>query len=105
MLTERGIDVSGLKADDMRATLAAMDDFKYEKSLVKHFLTQKGHILTFLPKFHPELKPIECVWAQLKRYMKAHCKYSIQLLQKNVPYSYDYVTLENVKNHLNKQVA
>ena len=34
VLTERGIDVSGLKVDDMRATLAAMDDFKYEKSLL-----------------------------------------------------------------------
>ena len=63
---------------------------------------QKGHITVFLPKFHPELNPIERVWAQLKRYTKSHCKYSIQSLRKSIPDSYDSVSLENIQNHFRK---
>ncbi len=45
-------------------------DFKFEKSEVEKFLIRRGHIPTFLPKFHPELskETIERVWAQLKRF-------------------------------------
>jgi len=83
----------------MRETLAEMDDFKNEKSLIEHLLIWKGHIPVFLPKFHPELNPIERVWAQLKRYTKAHCKYSLPSLRKNIPNAYDSVTLDNIQNH------
>ena len=38
---EGHVDMSGMTTDQMKATLAAMDDFIYEKSLVEH---QKGHI-------------------------------------------------------------
>ena len=96
VLRERDVDVSGMNGDQMRATLAAMDDFKNEKSLVQHLLIERGHIPAFLPKFHPELNPIERVWAQLKRYTKAHCKYSIQSLRNNIPNSYDSVSLDNI---------
>ena len=82
VLTERGIEVSRKKAEEMRATLAAMDDFKTEKSPVERYLIQRGHIPAFLLKFHPEVNPIERVWAQLKQYTKAHCKY---IIQSNVP--------------------
>jgi hypothetical protein len=102
VLQERGIDTSRMGADQMRKTLADMEDFKNEKSLVEHYLTGKGHIVVFLPKFHPELNPIERVWAQLKRYTKSHCKYSIQSLRKNIPEAYDSVTLENIQNHFRK---
>ena len=102
VLQERGIDTSHMGADQMRKTLATMDDFKNEKSLVEHFLQEKGHITVFLPKFHPELNPIERVWAQLKRYTKAHCKYSIQSLCKTIPDAYDSVSLENIQNHFRK---
>ena len=65
MRRERHVDVSGLTADQMRATLAAMDDFKNEKPF-QHLLIEQGHIPAFLPKFHPELNPMERAWAQLK---------------------------------------
>ena len=102
VLRERHVDVSRMTADQMRATIAAMDDFKNEKSLIQHLLIERGHIPAFLPKFHPELNPIERVWAQLKRYTKAHCKYSIQSLRNNIPNSYDSVSLDNIQNHFRK---
>lgn len=49
-----------------------------------------------------KLNPIERVWAQLKRYTKAHCKYSLPSLRKNIPLAYDTVTLENIQNHFRK---
>jgi len=79
-----------------------MDNFKDEKSLIEHYLTERGHIPVFLPKFHPELNPIERVWAQLKRYTKAHCKYTLPSLRRNIPDAYDSVTLENIQNHFRK---
>ena len=100
VLNERGVDTTGMVADKMRETLAAMDDFKNEKSLIKQI--RKGHIPVFLPKFHPELNPIERVWAQLKCYTKAHCKYSLPSLRKNIPNAYDSVTLDNIQNHFRK---
>ena len=61
VLSERHVDVYGMTAEQMRSTIAAVDGFKNEQSLV----IKKGHIPTFLPKFHPELNPIKRVWAQL----------------------------------------
>jgi transposase len=102
VLEERGISTVGKSADWMRQTLGEHSDFKGEKSMIERMLIQKAHIPCFLPKFHPELNPIERVWAQLKRYTKAHCKYSLPSLRKNIPLAYDSVTLENIKNHFRK---
>ena len=75
VLEERGASTMGKTADWMRQTLAEHSDFKDEKSMIEHMLMDKGHVPCFLPKFHPELNPIERVWAQLKRFTKVHCKY------------------------------
>ena len=99
ILQKRGVNTSRMVGDQMREILAEMDDFKDEKSLIEHYLTERGHIPVFLPKFHPELNPIERVWAQLKRYTKAHCKYTLPSLRRNIPDAYDSVTLENIQNH------
>ena len=61
VLEERGISTTGKNASWMRETLATHPDFQDEKCLVAH-LVNKGHIIPmFLPKFHPELNPIERV--------------------------------------------
>ena len=68
ILEERGVNTSGMKKEDMRKVLASHSDFCNEKSRIEKILIAQGHIPIFLPKFHPELNPIERVWAQLKRY-------------------------------------
>ena len=79
VLEERGVDTRSMKAEDMRAALGSLPDFKNEKSSIERFpIEEKGHIIVYmLPKFHCELNPIERVWSQSKRYTKAYCKYSI----------------------------
>ena len=98
VLEERGINTRTLVAEQMKEILAQHDDFKNEKSRVEHFLESKGHTVIFLPKFHPELNPIERVWAQAKRYTKAYCKYNLPSLRKNIPLGLQSVTLENIQN-------
>ena len=94
VLEERGVSTAVKNSDWMRKELASHADFK------NRILVEKGHICVFLPKFHPELNPIERVWAQLKRYTKGHCKYTLPSLRKNIPLSFDTVSLEKIKNHL-----
>ena len=67
-LEERGVSTVGKGADWMRETLAKHSDFRDEKSMVECMLVEGAHIPCVLPKIHPELNPIERVWAQLKRY-------------------------------------
>lgn len=86
----------------MKQQLSQHQDFKFEKSEIEKFLLRKGHIPVFLPKFHPELNPIERVWAQMKRYTRAHCNYSIQSLRRNIPDAFNSITEENIANHFRK---
>ena len=74
VLQGRGISTHGKNKEWMQKELSEHSDFKHEKSMIETLLVQRGHTPLFLPKFHPELNPIERVWAQLKRYTKAHCK-------------------------------
>ena len=99
VLEEHGVSTEGKKADWMWETLVKHSDFRDEKSMIERMLIERGHVPCFLPKFHPELNPIERVWAQLKRYTKAHCNYSLPSLCKNIPLAYDTVTLDNIHYH------
>jgi transposase len=36
-----------------------------------------GHTIIRTPQYHPELQPIETVWAIVKDYCAAHCDYTL----------------------------
>ena len=91
-----------MKLDEMRAEISTHPDFKNEKTKIEHFLNGKGYGCVFLPKFHCELNPIERCWGQAKRYTRAHCKYTIAGLRKNVPHGLDCVTVDNIRNYFRK---
>ena len=78
------------------------EDFRNEKPRIGTFLEQKGHAALFFPKFHPELNPIERIWAQSKVYTKAHCKYTFPSLQLTIPIGLDTVTVDNIKSYHRK---
>ena len=91
-----------MKLQEMRDELASHQDFKEEKTRIEHYLNSKGFACIFLPKFHCELNPIKCVWAQAKRYTHSHCNNSITSLRKNVPLGLDSVNVGNIGNHHRK---
>lgn len=102
VLEERGINTSSLNGEEMREILASHPDFKYEKSRIERFLSDRGHIVYLLPKYHCELNPIERVWAQAKRYARGHCKYSLPSLRNTVVPALESVPLESMKKHFMK---
>ena len=100
VLQERGVDTSGMNAQQMREVLGSHADFRNEKSRIERYLfEEKGHIAYFLPKYHCELNPIEKVWAQSKRYMRAYCNYSMHSLRKNLSPALQSVPLESIQKH------
>ena len=59
VLIERGINVTKMKLDDMRALIATHSDFRDEQPEIVKFLRMSGFGCIFLPKFHCELNPID----------------------------------------------
>jgi hypothetical protein len=52
---------------------------------VEEVIEKHGHLVTFLPKYHPELNPIEYVWGRSKSYARKHCEYSLPALRQMIP--------------------
>jgi len=46
----------------MAQLLSKQDDFQLQESLLEQKFKERGHICTFLPKFHCKLNPIEMVF-------------------------------------------
>ena len=101
-LREWGIDVRGMKLNDLRAEIDTHADFCEEKSLIETFITGRSHGCIMLPKFHCELNPIERCWAQAKCFSRSHCSYFLPGLRKNVPDALNSVTLDNIQKHFRK---
>lgn len=89
VLEERGINTAQLVGDQI--ILQNHDDFRNEKPKLIHYLNSRA-------LFHPEINPIECVWAQSKCYTKAYCKYTLVALRETIPQGLDSVTLDQIKN-------
>jgi transposase len=65
-LTERGIS---WEEQWLRARLMQeVDRYRDKKPMVEILAEEQGHKLLFLPVHHPELNPIELVWATVKHY-------------------------------------
>lgn len=102
VLQERGVDVKGMKAQDMRAKLKTYPDFANPKTLLEDLVESRGHICEFYPKYHCELSPIELVWCQAKKYTRAYANGSIVRLRTLVPEGLDSVQTELIKKFFRK---
>ena len=102
VLMERGVDVRGMKADDMRKTLKEMHDFKYEKTKVETMIAARGHRCIFIPKYHCELNPIERVWGHAKHYTRSHCDYTFAGLERTIEPALDTVSVDLIRKYFRK---
>ncbi len=84
ILTDRGIQpIMSLEA--MRNILASHDDFRDEPEWLYKTVTDRGHAIIFLPKFHCELNYIEMVWAYVKNALRRNCTFSFVNLKAVLP--------------------
>ena len=73
------------------ALLAAQPDFRAQqcrlREVTDEYNEQHGthHTLLFLPKYHPELNPIERYWASLKAYLRKNTAWTAEGLRKLLP--------------------
>ena len=44
ILEERGVDVKGMKVDDLREKLKTYPDFTIHKTILENYIEQRGHI-------------------------------------------------------------
>lgn len=103
VLEERGVDVSRMKAKDMRMRLREMQDFKYEKTKVETFISSRGHHCIFNPKYHCELNPIERVWGYAKKYTREHCDYTFAGLERTAGPALDSISTDLIRKYFRKK--
>jgi transposase len=60
-------------------------DFRAQKCIVADVIEKHGHLVTFLPKYNPDLNPIEYVWGGSKIYARPNYTYSVPALGTMVP--------------------
>ena len=76
-----------MKRDELRSLLGNQPDFASVKPELQEAIEERGHILLFGPKCHPECMPIEMCWAHVKQYCRQHCGNSIVALRKSLQYA------------------
>ena len=102
VLEERGINTVRMNADDMRVVLSNHEDFRTEKTIVEHYLTDLGHLVVFIPKFHCEFNPIERVWGQAKVYCRKYTNFKIQRLREIINPALDSVSTDTIRKYFRK---
>ncbi|TFY52342.1 hypothetical protein EVG20_g10593 [Dentipellis fragilis] len=66
----------------MRRILSLQADFQSQQSLIEIILEEAGDQCHFLPKFHPEINPIEYYWGWVKRYYRERTNGNFQRAKK-----------------------
>ena len=82
----------------MRRFLYSQPDFVAVETLLEAHCKKQGFKVLFLPKFHPELSPIEPCWGSAKRrYQELPLSRLEAELEANVLFSLESVSLEQVR--------
>jgi hypothetical protein len=85
-----------------RVTLANQPDFKEQMPQVKEILSSSGHLVVFLPKFHPECNFIENIWGEAKRVLRNLCDFTLPGLRKNIPVVLENISLSLIRKYHRK---
>ena len=101
VLEERGIPTC-MNADDMRVVLTNHEDFRTEKTIVEHYLTDLGHLVVFIPKFHCEFNPIERLWGQAKVYCRTYTNFTLRHLREIINPALDEMSTDTICKYFRK---
>ena len=98
ILSEHGM-TERMLADDMRVVLSNHEDFANDKTIVEHYLHERGQQAYFLPKFHCKLNAIERVWAQANVYCQAHTNFTLLKLRQIINPALDSVSIDLIRKY------
>ena len=99
ILVDRGLwnEQNPPRLPEAKALLSAQPDFKEQMEWVAETVTNAGHLLIYLPKFHCELNCIEHLWCSAKAYARTRCTYSFPALKAIVPEALNSVSLASFR--------
>jgi hypothetical protein len=82
----------------LRRILYNQPDFTNPISILETLVTSRGHGFLLLPKFHPELNPIEQCWGKAKRtYREFPDSVGMVQFRRNVKAALDSVSLDDIR--------
>ncbi|QRW11542.1 DDE superfamily endonuclease [Ceratobasidium sp. AG-Ba] len=82
----------------LRRILFNKPDFTNPMSILERLVTSRGYGFLLLPKFHPELNPIEQCWAKAKRtFRNLPEPKGVDRLRRNVEIALDSVSLDEIR--------
>ncbi|KAF4747320.1 hypothetical protein FOZ63_020934, partial [Perkinsus olseni] len=62
--------ISGKRHEDLVEMLVACDDFKGQKTILEEQAAERGDVVIFGVKFHPELAPIEAAYRSVAKTLR-----------------------------------
>ena len=88
-----------LNLGEMREEMARFADFSNQRSRVELLCESLGHVCLFLPKFHPELNPIELNWRDSKNELRRNCTCSSVGFKQRWHAALDAITPEMIRKY------
>ena len=82
-----------------RKLLGAQPDFASQRGYIQEKIEERGHLVMFYPKFHPELNFIEYFWAAAKRFARENCDYTIRGLRSTVHHALESVRSDTIRKY------
>ncbi|KAI0244900.1 hypothetical protein BJV78DRAFT_1144295 [Lactifluus subvellereus] len=86
-----------------RRLLFNQPDFVNQKSQLEEYITSRGHICDFYPKYHCELNFIEQYWGAAKtQYRDMQRTSTIEAMEENVIQCLDSIPLNQIRRYANR---
>ena len=87
-----------------RHLLGSQPDFSGQRGLLQEEIEKRGHLVTYYPKYHPELNFIEYFWGYCKRFTRENCTYTLAGLRRTVPNALAAVPMDTIRKFYEKSV-
>ena len=91
-----------MNTQDMRIIFSNRDDFKREQTVVEKYLSDHGHMVLFIPKFHCEMNPIERIWGQAKVFTRNFTNFTFRHLREIINPALDSVSVDTIRKYYRK---
>lgn len=87
-----------LSPDLREGNIVIMDNLSAHKSNeIREIIESKGAFLVYLPRYSPDLNPIELCWSKLKSYLKKQKARDYESLQVYIREALELISIDNIK--------